>query len=106
MVRGMAPAPKARPIRAVIIGEERDGRSRACQIGRRIVGRCGEDAIEDDAVLIEQVGGLKNLRQFLLGLRVGRRAEEAEHDPAAGRDGEIEGAAADQGRGKGRNGIA
>jgi hypothetical protein len=50
--------------------------------------------------LVQQFG------QFPLRARVGRRAEETEHDPASGRDVKVERPAGKCARGKPRDGIA
>ncbi len=73
---------------------------------RRIAGRRCEHAVEYDPVFVEQVRVAKEFGEFLAHFRIGRRAQEAQHDPAAGRDLQIEGARADERRAEPRHGIA
>ena len=61
---------------------------------------------EYDPILVEAVALAHQRVEFQREPRVGGRAEEGEHDPAPGRDREIEGAVRDQRRAEPRHGIA
>ena len=91
---------------AVVIGEKRRRCAAAFQIWRRIVRWRRQHPVEGDVIFVKQLRGAKQLGQFLLDARIGRLAEEGQHDPAAGGDREREGAFADQRRAEPRDRIA
>jgi hypothetical protein len=97
----MAAAPNA-----VVVGEERDCRGAHGDIRRRVLRRRGEDAAENNLVFVEELRVAQELGQLLVGSRIGRRAQKAQHDPAAGRDLKVEGAVADQRRAEPRCRVA
>ena len=91
---------------AVVVGDEGDRERVERNVIGRIARRRGEDAVEDDAVLVKQPRVVQELGEFFLGFGIVGRAEEAQHHPAAGRDLQAERAFADQRRGEPRYRIA
>jgi len=62
--------------------------------------------VRGEPVFVEQVGVTKQLGELLPCLSTVGRAEEAEHDPAAGGDLQVEAAARHRGGTEPRDGIA